>query len=150
MNLDETQKSRVAQWVGEGLQLGEIQKKLAEDLGIRLTYMEVRFLLDDLSLKPRDKEVPEAPQVAPATDTAEPGALEDHAGGVSVSVDQVTRPGALVSGKVTFSDGAQADWSLDQFGRLALAPKQQGYKPSQPDVMAFQTQLQNALAKLGM
>ena len=31
-----------------------------------------------------------------------------------MSVDQITKPGAIVSGKVTFSDGQIADWYLDQ------------------------------------
>jgi len=64
-------------------------------------------------------------------------------------VDQVARPGALVSGQVSFTDGNSAEWYLDQFGRLGLAPKQTGYKPSQQDLMAFQTELQSELAKLG-
>jgi len=55
----------------------------------------------------------------------------------------------LVSGKVTFSDGQNAEWSLDQTGRLALAAAQQGYRPSQADVQAFQRALQSELAKMG-
>ena len=70
-------------------------------------------------------------------------------GKVNVTVDQVTRPGALVSGKVTFSDGNSAAWSLDQYGRLGLAPKQQGYKPSAADLQAFQAKLQTELANMG-
>ena len=70
-------------------------------------------------------------------------------GGVSVAVYLVPRPGSLVSGKVKFSDGKAAEWYLDQMGRLGLAPKEQGYKPSQEDLMEFQTELQNELAKLG-
>ncbi len=54
-----------------------------------------------------------------------------------------------MSGKVTFSDGQQADWYLDQTGRLGVIPKQQGYKPSPMDVQEFQLALQDELAKLG-
>jgi tetratricopeptide (TPR) repeat protein len=57
-------------------------------------------------------------------------------GKVSLRVDQVTRPGAIVSGKVTFSDGQQTDWFLDQTGHLGVVPKQQGYKPSAADLQA--------------
>ena len=64
-------------------------------------------------------------------------------------VDQLTRPGALVSGKVTFTDGKSAEWYLDQMGRLGLVPKGQGYKPSQDDLMDFQAELQSELARLG-
>jgi hypothetical protein len=66
-----------------------------------------------------------------------------------VSVDQITRPGAIVSGKVTFSDGQNADWYLDQTGRLVVVPKQQGYKVSAADVQQFQLALQQEVAKLG-
>lgn len=168
MNLDEAQRQQVGKWIGEGLTLSEIQKKLASEFGRSMTYMEVKFLIDDLQLKPRDKEPPPAPILpkAAATPGANPPAglgrqpqsmpdeededfEESPGGGVSVSVDQVTRPGALVSGKVTFSDSQTADWYLDQMGRLGVVAKQQGYKPSQADLMAFQAELQNQLARMG-
>ena len=55
MNLDDAQKQRVSQWIEEGLKLSEIQDKLAAEEGIKLTYMEVRFLIDDLGVKLKDK-----------------------------------------------------------------------------------------------
>ncbi|MCI0353134.1 MAG: hypothetical protein L0Z53_27255, partial [Acidobacteriales bacterium] len=61
MNLDDAQKQQVMKWVEEGLKLSEIQNKIMSELGLRLTYMEVRFLLDDLKLKPKDKEPPAQP-----------------------------------------------------------------------------------------
>jgi hypothetical protein len=66
-----------------------------------------------------------------------------------LTVDQLTRPGAIVSGKVAFSDGQQADWYLDQTGRLGVVTKQQGYKPSASDVQQFQAALQTEIARLG-
>jgi hypothetical protein len=161
MNLDDAQKQKVSQWIEEGLKLSEIQDKLDKEFGLRMTYMEVRFLIDDLGVKLKDKPKettppPAAPQppagtakVASQDIPAEPDELGGPGGGVSVSVDQVTRPGALVSGKVTFSDGKSAEWYLDQMGRLGLAPKEQGYKPSQDDLVEFQTELQNELARQG-
>jgi hypothetical protein len=64
-------------------------------------------------------------------------------------VDQLTKPGTMISGKVTFSDGQIADWYLDQTGRLGVVPAQQGYKPSPADVQQFQIALQQEVAKLG-
>jgi len=99
-----------------------------------------------------------APAGAPAPEAASASAaapLEDAplppAGGgkVSVTVDQITRPGSIVSGKVTFSDGQLAEWYLDQTGRLGVVPKQLGYKPSAADVQDFQLALQQEVAKLG-
>lgn len=156
MNLDETQKTKVREWIGAGLQPAEIQKRLGEELGLRMTYMDVRFLLADLELQPQDKEVPVDPLLAAeeaeakkAQDPNQPADEADRHGGVSLSVDQVTRAGAVVSGRVTFSDGKTAEWYLDQMGRLGLAPSEKGYKPSQSDVMDFQVALQNELAKQG-
>lgn len=149
MKLDEVQEKRVKEWVGAGLQPAEIQKRLADEFELRLTYMEVRFLLDDLRVSLKDKEP--APVSNLAASATAPGAAPDPAGGggVKVSVDQITRAGAVVSGKVTFSDGKTADWYLDQAGRLGLAPQQAGYKPSQPDLLEFQEELQGQLSKLG-
>jgi len=157
MNLDENQRQRVTAWILQGAKLSEIQSRLAEEFGLRLTYMEVRLLVDDLKLTPKDPEPPKnvepPPAAAPkatgtkdATPTAEP---PPAAGKVSVSVDQLTRPGAIVSGKVTFSDGQTADWYLDQSGRLGVVPKQQGYKPSSADVQQFQMALEKEISRMG-
>ena len=154
MNLDEAQRQRVTAWVLQGAKLSEIQTRLAEEFKIKLTYMEVRFLVDDLKLTPKDPEPPKV--VAPPADApkAADGQIPSPAnaplpGGVSVSVDQLTKPGATISGKATFSDGQIADWYLDQTGRLGVVPKQAGYKPSAADVQNFQTALQQEIAKLG-
>ncbi len=160
MKLDDTQRQTVAKWIADGAKLSEIQSRLASEFGIKLTYLEARFLVDDLKLTPKDPEPPKTPEpppaanpaaVAPDAATAPAGANATPAAGgkVSVIVDQITRPGAIVSGKVTFSDGQSADWYLDQTGRLGVVPKQQGYKPSAADVQDFQLALQQEVAKLG-
>ena len=71
-------------------------------------------------------------------------------GKVSISVDTIARPGTMVSGNVTFSDGQSAIWYLDQTGRLGLGPKQPGYKPSAADLQSFQQTLEVELSKLGL
>ncbi len=147
MNLDETQQQKVAAWINEGLKLADIQKRLESDLGLRLTYLEVRLLVDDLKLKPKDPPPPAKPAAKPEDILPPP---PEAPGKVSVTVDQLARPGALVSGKVKFSDGKMADWILDQAGRLSVVPKEKGYKPSQDDVQEFQIGLQQELQKLGM
>jgi hypothetical protein len=161
MNLTEEQRQRVTAWILQGAKLSEVQNRLASEFGIKLTYMEARFLVDDLKLTPKDPEPPkvvELPVTAkPATAAAVPGQtmpgdtvpLPPGGGKVSVSVDQITKPGAIVSGKVNFSDGQTADWYLDQTGRLGVVPKQPGYKPSPADVQEFQLALQQEVAKLG-
>jgi hypothetical protein len=146
-NLDHAQRQKVAAWINEGLKLAEIQKRLESDLGLRLTYLEVRFLVDDLKLKPKDPPPPAKPTVKPE-DALSPTPAAP--GKVTVSVDQLARPGALVSGKVKFSDGKTAEWILDQAGRLGLVPSEKGYKPATGDVQEFQILLQQELQKLGI
>lgn len=166
MNLDDKQKQAVTKWINDGLKLAEIQKRLETEFGLRMTYMDVRLLVDDLKLTPKDPEPPKQPE-KPVAPTAPAGAAPGEipapgegpfeeetapAGGlgkVSVTVDAVTRPGALVSGNVTFSDGQGAVWYLDQMGRLGLAAKQQGYRPSPADLQSFQLELQKEMEKLG-
>ncbi len=148
MNLDETQRQAVTTWINDGLKLAEIQKRLESDFGLRVTYLEVRLLVDDLKLKPKDPPPPPAKPVAPEPAADLPPGLP-ASGGVSVTVDQLTRPGALVSGKAKFSDGKTAEWFLDQAGRLGLAAGEKGYKPPAADLQEFQIALQSELQKLG-
>ena len=160
MKLDEGQRQKVAEWIEQGHKLAEIQTKLAGELGVNMTYMDVRFLIDDLKLRPKDPEPP-APAPTPAAPASPAPAAPVHdltpeattapgGGKVSTSLDHIAKPGALVSGKVTFSDGQTAEWYLDQTGRLGMVPPVQGYRPPETDVPVFQRQLQDELAKLGM
>jgi hypothetical protein len=168
MNLDDAQKKAVSAWIAEGLKLSEIQKRIASEFKLNVTYMDVRLLVDDLKLMPKDppapkldktllKSPPSAGQrqaTAPAGEDQGEEALpapasSPGAGGVSVSVDTMARPGALVSGSVNFSDGQSALWYLDQMGRMGIAPKKQGYKPSAADLQAFQQTLEVELSKIG-
>ena len=180
MTLTEPQSAALASWVASGLKLSEIQKRLNADFGLNLTYIEVRFLVDDHKLTLKDIERPKdlattlntpppastAPNPPPApspflttpppiqapTTTASPlPEPQDPAStGVSLTVDQVTRPGTVVSGNVRFSDGQVANWYLDQMGRLGLVPTQKGYRPPQQDIEEFQLALERELARLGM
>jgi hypothetical protein len=202
MILTPEQKQAVASWVAAGDNLSAIQRKLADQFKVAMTYMDVRFLVDDLGLelknaapkadasdvtkaaakagsKPAaaDRPRPEAgdrpekkglmdrlkekvglgddeDEVMPAEE-----AFEDEeevgspapapAGTVSVEIDRIVRPGAVVSGSVTFSDGVSAKWALDQTGRLMLDPGNAGYQPTAPDVQAFQRELSKQLQRHG-
>ncbi len=167
MNLDEAQRQKVVEWVAQGLKLAEIQNRLASELGVTLTYMDVRLLVDDLKLTPKDPEPAKpadlalptsaAPPVAgarspvarPGAATPEPAPPAGGPGKVAISVDELTRPGAVVSGKVTFSDGNTAAWQIDQTGQLGLIPTLPGYRPPASDVQPFQLALETELSKPG-
>ena len=163
MNLNDAQKKNLIEWIAQGMKLSEIQRRIDSEFGMVMTYIEVRFLVDDLKLTPKDPEPPkpvvtdgDSTIAGPATIKGEPAKVTSKADGripsgqaVSVKVDTVARPNSLVSGNVTFSDGNSAEWYLDQMGRLGLSPKQAGYKPSPADLQAFQIELQEELQKLG-
>ncbi|MDQ5981239.1 MAG: hypothetical protein QG602_4217 [Verrucomicrobiota bacterium] len=71
------------------------------------------------------------------------------AGSLTLEVDRLMRPGTVVSGTVTFSDGVSGKWGLDQYGRLMLDTGQKGYQPSAADVQTFQRELQLQLQRQG-
>ena len=143
-DFSEEQIQQLQQWVSEIQSVSELQTKINASFNTHLTYLEVRFLLDDLQLelKKRETRVDEKAENSD-TDTVTPA---DE--GVQVQVDPVTRPGMIFNGNVRFSDGQSASWGLDQFGRISLKPEQEGYKPSQADIAQFQELLQQQLSEL--
>jgi hypothetical protein len=169
MQLTDDQKQAVRQWVKEGAGLSEIQRRLTQEFSISLTYLDVRFLVIELGVSVQEKQAssastklgPDKADLEPGADDAElvdedeNPAAEDESwpapgagGAVSVDVDRIMKPGSLVSGTVTFSDGVKASWGLDQFGRLAIDAGKQ-YRPSQQDVQSFQIELRKVLEKRG-
>jgi hypothetical protein len=160
MQLTPAQAVVARKWIEDGAKLSEFQRKLESEFGIKLTYMETRFVVDDLKVVPKDPEPPKAPEPAPAEAAATPGAapadpvvpdaLPGGGGSVSVVVDTITRPGAIASGSVKFSDGQTAQWYLDQTGRFGMVPPYKGYRPSEPDLQQFQLTLDRELQKLGI
>jgi len=63
MTLTPEQKAAVATWVAAGANLSLVQKRLADEFKIALTYRDVRFLVDDLDLALKDP--------APKVDTSD-------------------------------------------------------------------------------
>lgn len=144
------QLQQVSRWVAEGATLSDVQRRLASDFGLTLTYMDVRFLVDDLGAVLQDKPEPAQPAAdAVAVSPAEAPAEVPPPGGVTVATDSLARPGAMVSGKVTFSDGQVADWYVDNEGRPGLIPSTPGYRPSPEDIQRFQVLLDEEFRKLG-
>ena len=155
--LDDRQKDAVRQWAADGAGLSEIQRRIKDEFGISMTYMDVRFLMLDIDAAVKDKPEPKAreegtgkreqgmddvPQTnEPSTPQNDEDAADDVAAdgedgytppgmddsNVKVELDRVVRAGALASGSVTFSDGVTGSWYLDRMGRLGLT------KVSKPD-----------------
>jgi hypothetical protein len=166
MELTDSQKDKVRDWMREGMTLAELQGKLQSEFGLGLTYMETRFLVDDLDVTLADP-APEPETAAPAADPGEPESGPDPdaaemadwedagmdpelaAEAVKVSLDKITRPGSIVSGDVVFANGKKLAWQLDQSGRIGLIPGTEEYRPSQDEIEAFQIALQEELQKAG-
>lgn len=70
MTLTPEQRATVASWVAGGDSLSTLQRKLREQFSVSLTYMDVRFLVDDLNLSLVDpaprKESADLAKPAPA------------------------------------------------------------------------------------
>lgn len=166
------QKQKVSEWAEAGATLNDLQSRLKAEFGLTMTYMEARLLAMELEVRLKDKTVKAAPvaeaaAVAPVTAEEEmdeafegPGPEsfplaedEEEVPGVAtfaMAKDELVVPGALVSGTVTFSDGMEAKWFLDQTGRLSLKAGHAGYQPPQVDVPKFQQELEKILVKMGM
>ena len=148
-DLSSEQVEMVKEWVAEGAQMADLQKRLKDDFGFNVTYMDTRFLSLDLALNfqvdeeesegPNDIENPEAQEEV----DLEPLVQDKET--VTVTLDQVARPGAMVSGTVTFSDGMKALWLIDEMGRPSIDPDQPGYQPSEADLVTFQAELKGLL-----
>lgn len=153
IQLNQDQSRIVSQWVEQGDSLFDVQKKILKELGLTMTYMDVRLLVLELGAQLKDRVVvtPKMPGIGAASaPEANAGAMNGgSAGSVVVQVDRIMKPGSMVSGTVCFSDGTNAVWMLDQMGRLGLIPEQKGYAPNAADVAAFQLELRRVLESRG-
>jgi hypothetical protein len=75
MTLTPEQKQAVTSWAAAGDNLSVIQKKLAEQFQLSMTYRDVRFLVDDLNLELKD--------AAPKVDVSDVTKAQPVAGGTS-------------------------------------------------------------------
>lgn len=142
----------VRRWAGEGVDLNGIQKRLAAECGVHMTYMDVRFLLLDHGIEIATVSAPasaEKPGSAPAP-AEEPAQAPQSVseGKPVVTLDELTLPGTLISGKVQFASGTRGGWQIDQLGRFAWNELQG--QPTPEELQAFQVELTQILSRGGM
>ncbi len=148
MSLTDSQKTAVSTWIADGKSLAEVQGLLREEFSVSMTYMDVRFLVDDLNIVFAEPETEETTAVDAQAEA--PELAEAEPGGVTVDVDAIPRPGALVNGSVVFTDGVKLGWQLSSTGQLGLIPGDDpDYRPNPEDLQSFQDQLQNVLRQKG-
>ena len=156
MDLTSEQLSELRDWASEGKTLSEIQKRMESNWNLRMTYMQLRFLMDDYSIElcepKKDKIIEEKTDLDQSKKPELPAEESEEIApdaGVTVEADLIARPGSVLSGSVVFGDGVKAKWYLDQFGRLSLDGVDKSYRPSSEDVQTFQAELQKILQKKG-
>lgn len=151
MKFTDEQTSAVVDWLGQGRSLSDIQQALKVDYNLTLTYMELRFMVDDLEipLNGDEAQASDATSEEASETVLEPEPVLEQSG-VQIDVDALVLPGALVSGSVTFSDGESLKWQLAATGQLGLIPGDNpDYRPSPEDIQSFQDQLEDVLRSKG-
>lgn len=140
--------------LNEGVSLSDIQKILADEYEEKMTYFELRMLAADLEVnweaqspkKEEPEDVAGEDAELPTEDESDDAEEASGAGQTVVTVSKLVRPGAMMSGDVTFASGAKGEWMVDQLGRLGLNPAPGSSDPTPEDIQEFQVELQNSLA----
>ena len=139
------QLEMVRQWASLGVDLNGIQKNLAAECGVHMTYMDVRFLLLDHGIEIATAAAPvEEKKPEPATEP-EPTPQPAADGKLVVTLDELTLPGTLISGKVSFASGTRGGWQIDQLGRFAWNSLEG--QPAPEELQAFQVELTKLLSR---
>lgn len=142
------QLEMVRQWASLGVDLNGIQKNLAAECGVHMTYMDVRFLLLDHGIEIATTAAPveeKKPEPAPEpVSTPQPAAD----GKLVVTLDELTLPGTLISGKVAFASGTRGGWQIDQLGRFAWNALEG--QPTPEELQSFQMELTQILSRGGV
>lgn len=158
MMISDEQRNSIKAWLADGDSLADVQRKLKNEYELIMTYMDVRLLVLEIGAEVQEEPEPE-PTPAP-TPKAKNGAVkgaelkdeedaEDAEPQVSLSIDRLIVPGAMVSGDVVFTDGIKAKWLIDTQGRFGIEPEVEGYQPTELDLRLFQTQLRDELHRKG-
>ena len=137
--LSSEQIAQLKQWAADGLDLNAMQKRMNEEMDLRLTYMDARFLLLDLHIdlvapKPAEEDKKQTPFSAE---------IPLPTGVTQVTIDEITPPHALLCGKVNFMSGARGTWSIDKMGRIDWTPT--SGEPTADDIKSFESELQKVL-----
>ena len=146
-NTENQVKQLLARLLAEGVSLSDAQTKINSELGIALTYMDIRIIAStlDVDWKKSDPHPVKSEEDAPAEEKAgEAAENQDEAGKTVVEISKLVRPGMALSGSVKFASGSKADWYLDRTGRLGLE-NLVGEQPTQEDIQLFQMELERAV-----
>lgn len=148
MITDEQRDRFIVEKLNQGMPLGDVQKLLADEYGITMTFFDLKLLVADLeevdwasqdAARAAGKEAAEA-DVAGGAEVA-----EETPQGTTVTVNKINRPDVMMSGQVSFASGAKGNWAIDNLGRPTLGLAEGSSQPTEEDVMEFQQELQRVL-----
>ena len=143
-DLSNEQHEALITWLKDGFTLSNLQKKITETFSLHLTYMELRLLIDDLDINLEEHDVVKPSNKVGVIDSCD--TIETQSpGGVTIVVEKIARPGTMMSGQVTFSDGVNMEWQLDSVGQLGFISTDQTYQPPSEDMPIFQAKLNQAI-----
>jgi hypothetical protein len=128
--------------LNQGLSLASVQKALADEHGLKITYFDLRLLAAGLEVDWKKQD----PEPVEEELDGDEELAESPPPRVQISISKLVRPGAALSGEVTFASGASAEWTVDPMGRLGLNPMNGSEQPTEEDLLEFQTELQQKLA----
>lgn len=140
-DLTEEQKKQVEDWAAEGDQLADLQRKMNESFGLKLTYLDARFAVLDLGVQIIQEAKEVVKEEVPEKQAPVP---QDY---VDATVDTIVRPGFFASGKVVFRDGVRAEWGVDEMGQLSIVADDRDYQVDDEDMISFQEILRDKLKR---
>lgn len=148
--LSPEQLEAVRLWASQGVDLNGIQKNLASECGLHMTFMEVRFLLLDHGIEINSPSAEQRKQeTSPAKVQDEGGEEMEEAssaeGRLQVSLDDLQIPGTLLSGKAVFPSGTRGSWQIDQAGRFGWS--ELSGSPTPAELQDFQYELTRLLSR---
>ncbi len=147
--LSPEQLEAVRFWASEGVDLNGIQKNLASECGLHMTFMEVRFLLLDHGIEINSPAAEQKKQETSSKVQDEGGEwLEDASpveGKLQVTLDDLQIPGTLLSGKAVFPSGTRGSWQIDQAGRFGWS--ELSGTPTPAELQDFQYELTQLLSR---
>ena len=150
--LSPEQVRSIRDWAEEGLDLNAIQKRLHEDLGIKLENVGIEDLGQAKRVVVSKDETVIVEGAGKSADiegriSQIRHQIEDTPasllGKTQVPVDEITPPHALMAGKILFRSGAQGVWDIDRTGRINWDATLG--EPTADDLREFETELQSVI-----
>ena len=138
-------KKLISSYLEKGHSISQIQEILKDKHSYSITFIDLRLLSSEIDFdwKKLDPKPKKEKEEVKKQETPSPG--EDKNSLVSIEINKVNPTGALFSGRVDFTSGAKANWSVSSMGQLAFDLKDDNIKPTDEEMQEFQKVLTKKL-----